>query len=84
MFYFDIDTEDVSTEEENTDDSMEISTTGDAYLVVSQTELNKAVEALPKLYDLFSFWFLVWLSFAIFTRIRKQIQYHTSEMRDKK
>lgn len=84
MYYFDIDTEEVSTEEENNNDSMEISTTGDAYLIVSQTELNKAVETLPKIYDLFCFWFLMWISFAIFSRIRKQIQYHTSEMRDKK
>ena len=63
---------------------LEVASTGDAVLTISRDELNRAVETLPKLYDLFSFWFLMWLCFAIFGRIRKQIQNHTKEMGDKR
>lgn len=80
-----------TTTEENTEgesnasnSEMEVATSGDAYLIISQQELNRAVETLPKLYDLFSFWFLMWLCFSIFGRIRKQIQNHTKEMGDKR
>ena len=77
------DTTEVTTEED-TENEIEISTSGDAYLIVSQSELNKAVETLPKIYDLFCFWFLMWLCFELFTRMRKQIQNHTGEMDERK
>ena len=71
------------TENDTEDTTQEIATQGDAYLIVSQQELNQAVEVLPKIYDLFSFWFLVWLILQMLSRIRRQFRKHTGEMIDK-
>lgn len=73
-------TEDASTD--NTEDNLASET--DALLLhVSQAELDEAVTFFPKMYDLFSLWFLLWLGIQILSRIRTQFRKHTGEMRDK-
>lgn len=52
-------------------------------LIVSRAELEEAVVILPKIYNLFCFWFLVWFGLQILSRIRSQFRKHTGEMRDK-
>ena len=76
-------TEEGASEGDAEESTQEIATNGDAYLIVSQEELNQAVETLPKLYDLFSFWFLAWLLLQMLARIRRQFRKHTGEMDDK-
>lgn len=71
------------TEDVSEDSTQEIATEGDAYLIVSQEELNLAVETLPKLYNLFSFWFLCWIFVQVLLRIRRQFHRHTNEIDDK-
>ena len=57
----------------------------DAVLLhVSQAELDEAVEILPKMYDLFSFWFLMWLMLRIYGILKTEMFKNTSEMRDRK
>ena len=77
----------IETSEETTEDDIQYidATESDAIrLIVSQAELNEAVETLPKIYDLFSFWLCLWLVLALLPRIRKQFMRHTGEMGDKK
>jgi hypothetical protein len=81
----DISTEEVTEETSENEILYDEATQGDAIrLVVSQEELNKAVETLPKIYDLFCFWLLLWLLLTLLPRIRKQLQRHTGEMERKK
>lgn len=78
-------TEEEITEDATTDATEDnIATETDALLLhVSQSELDEAVTFFPKMYDLFSLWFLLWLGLQLLSRIRVQFRKHTGEMRDK-
>lgn len=78
-------TEEEITEDANTDSTEDnIASETDALLLhISQSELDEAVTFFPKMYDLFSLWFLLWLGFQLLSRIRVQFRKHTGEMRDK-
>ena len=77
--------EEVHEDEDITSEESSVASESDALLLhVSQQELDEAVEILPKMYDLFAFWFLMWLFLRIFNLLKSEMIKNTSEMRDRK